>query len=73
MKNISIALLHYPVYNKNKEIVASSVTNFDIHDIARCARTYGINKYFIVHPQKKPKGFYFPAYIFLAGWLWKRI
>ncbi len=57
MKNISIALLHYPVYNKNKEIVASSVTNFDIHDIARCARTYGINKYFIVHPQKSQRDF----------------
>ena len=50
-------MLHYPVNNKNKEIVASSVTNFDIHDISRCARTYGINKYFIVHPQKSQRDF----------------
>lgn len=57
MKNISIALIHYPVYNKKKEIVASSITNFDIHDIARCARTYGVKKYFIIHPQKSQRDF----------------
>ncbi len=57
MKNFSIALMHYPVYNKKKDIVASSVTNLDIHDIARCARTYGIHKYFIVHPQKFQRDF----------------
>lgn len=57
MKNFSIALIHYPVYNKKKETVASSVTNLDIHDIARCARTYGLHKYFIVHPQKFQRDF----------------
>lgn len=57
MKNFSIALIHYPVYNKKKEIVASSVTNLDIHDIARCARTYGLHKYFIVHPHQFQRDF----------------
>ena len=45
---IYVALIHYPVYNKNDEIVATSVTNFDIHDISRTCRTYDIKKYFIV-------------------------
>jgi hypothetical protein len=32
------------------EIVTTSVTNYDIHDIARVARTYSVKKYFIIHP-----------------------
>ncbi len=57
MKNFSIALIHYPVLNKKGDIVASSVTNFDIHDIARCARTFGLSKYFIVHPHQSQRDF----------------
>lgn len=47
---IFLGLVHYPVYNKNQEIVATSVTNFDIHDISRSCRTYDINKYYIITP-----------------------
>ena len=45
-----LGLVHYPIYDKRKEIVASAVTNFDIHDIARCARTFGVGGFFIVTP-----------------------
>ncbi|WP_314010813.1 RNA methyltransferase [Pseudostreptobacillus hongkongensis] len=48
--NVFLGLVHYPVYNKNSEVVATSVTNFDIHDISRSCRTYDINKYFIITP-----------------------
>ncbi len=48
--NIFIGLLHYPVYNKNMEIISTSVTNLDIHDIARTACTYNVRKYYIIHP-----------------------
>lgn len=47
---LSIALLHYPMVNKRGDAVATSVTNFDIHDIARAARTYGVERYYIVTP-----------------------
>lgn len=47
---IYIALVHYPVYNKNKEIVTTCITGFDLHDIARTALTFGITKYFVVNP-----------------------
>ena len=47
---IYIALLHFPVYNKNKEAVTTCITGFDLHDIARSACTYGIKKYFVVNP-----------------------
>lgn len=48
--NVSIALLHYPVYDKNRQVVATAVTNLDIHDIARAARTFGLFRYFVVTP-----------------------
>lgn len=47
---VYITLLHYPVYNKNKETVTTCITGFDLHDIARSACTYGIKKYFVVNP-----------------------
>lgn len=50
MCSLSIALIHYPVYDKNRIVVTTAVTNYDIHDIARVARTYEIEHYFIVSP-----------------------
>jgi hypothetical protein len=47
---LSIALIHYPVFDKNSDVVATAVTNLDIHDIARSARTYGVSRYYIVTP-----------------------
>ncbi len=49
VREVYIALVHWPVYDAKRKIVATNVTNFDIHDIARAARTYGVKKYFIVH------------------------
>lgn len=46
----SVALLHHPVYNKHREVVATAVTNLDIHDIARASRTFGADRYYIVTP-----------------------
>jgi len=48
--NLYVALIHYPVINRNKEIVTSSVTNLDLHDIARASKTFGLAGYFVVHP-----------------------
>lgn len=51
MRNsVYVALVHYPVYNKEGKIIATSVTNLDIHDISRSARTYNLQKYYIVTP-----------------------
>jgi hypothetical protein len=36
--------------NKRKEVVATSVTNLDLHDISRAARTYNAEGFFVVHP-----------------------
>jgi len=45
-----IALLHYPVYNKNGRIVSTAIANMDIHDIARVAKTYAASGFYIVNP-----------------------
>jgi hypothetical protein len=47
---LAVALVHYPTVNKEGKLVTTSVTNFDIHDIARACRTYGVERYFIVTP-----------------------
>jgi len=47
---IDIALIHYPVINKTGDTIGSAVTNLDVHDIARAARTFGVDNYYIVTP-----------------------
>jgi hypothetical protein len=47
---VYLGLVHHPIYNKNGEVIATALTNFDMHDIARSARTYDIKRYYIIHP-----------------------
>ncbi|MBN2343044.1 MAG: RNA methyltransferase [Deltaproteobacteria bacterium] len=47
---VHICLLHYPVVNKAGDVVATAVTNLDIHDNARSARTFGVKSYHVVTP-----------------------
>ena len=51
--DIYIALVHYPVLNKNGETVTTSITNLDVHDIARVAKTIGIKEYYLISPIKE--------------------
>jgi len=50
MGNLYVGLLHFPMRNRRGEIVATSTTSMDVHDIARSARTYAVNRYFVVTP-----------------------
>ena len=50
MAPLYLALLHFPVYDKNGQVVTTAVTHMDIHDIARSARTFGLKGYFVVSP-----------------------
>ena len=52
-----IALLHYPVYNRNYEAITSAITNFDLHDISRLGRTYGVKRFFVVTPLEEQRKF----------------
>ncbi len=50
--NVYVALLHYPVSDRRGDTVTSSITNLDIHDIARTCRTYGVAGFYVVNPVK---------------------
>ena len=50
MAELYVGLVHYPIYNKRMHVIASAVTNFDIHDISRTCRTYDVKRYYIIHP-----------------------
>jgi hypothetical protein len=45
-----IALLHYPVINKEGKVVATAIANMDLHDIARTAKTFGVEKFYVINP-----------------------
>ena len=50
-----MALVHFPVVNKHAETVAAAVTNLDLHDIARSAKTYGVKSFHVVTPLSDQK------------------
>jgi hypothetical protein len=52
MADLYVVLLHHPVVNKNGLVVTTALTNMDIHDIARTARTYGVRRFYVAHPVK---------------------
>ena len=49
-RNLYVALIHWPVMNKQGEMTAVSLTNLDIHDIARVCHSYGLGGYFLSTP-----------------------
>jgi len=47
---VALGLVHHPIVDREKRVVATNITNFDIHDIARACTVYGIEKYYLIHP-----------------------
>jgi hypothetical protein len=45
-----IALLHYPMVDREGKVVATALTPINVPDIARTACTYGVRRYFVVTP-----------------------
>lgn len=50
MRTLAIALVHHPVLDAKGATSTTTVTNLDVHDLARSARTFGCDGYFVVHP-----------------------
>lgn len=48
LEKVYVALIHYPIKGKDGSIISTAVTNLDVHDIARTARTYNLKGYYIV-------------------------
>lgn len=47
---LAIALVHHPCVDRAGDIYTTSVTNLDVHDIARTSRTYDVDAFYIVTP-----------------------
>ncbi len=50
MSQLALALLHYPVLDRQGRVITTAVTNLDLHDLARTGRTYGISRLYVVTP-----------------------
>ncbi len=50
INDLFAGLVHHPVYNKFGEVVTTSITNLDIHDISRSCYTFGVKKFFVITP-----------------------
>ncbi|MFP4588342.1 MAG: RNA methyltransferase [Candidatus Bipolaricaulota bacterium] len=55
MGNLYVGLLHHPMRNRQGEIVTTSMTSMDVHDIARTARTYDVLQYYIITPHQSQR------------------
>lgn len=50
---VFVALVHFPVYNKARQVVATSLTTLNLHDLARLAVTYGTQGCYVVTPLRR--------------------
>ncbi|HJL15824.1 MAG TPA: RNA methyltransferase [Sandaracinaceae bacterium LLY-WYZ-13_1] len=50
MSAVYVALVHHPVRDRAGDTITTAVTNLDVHDLARSARTYDVDGYFVVVP-----------------------
>ncbi|MDR2075803.1 MAG: tRNA (guanosine(37)-N1)-methyltransferase TrmD [Desulfovibrio sp.] len=49
-RNLYCGLVHYPVLDREGNSVAVSLTNLDVHDIARSSCAYGLGGYYVLTP-----------------------
>jgi len=50
LQPLAAVLVHTPVVDRRGDRVTTAVTNLDLHDIARSARTYGLKRFYVVTP-----------------------
>jgi hypothetical protein len=53
--DLYMALLHYPVYNRTGRVIATAVTNVDVHDMSRVGATYDVKGVFLVTPVEQQR------------------
>ncbi len=50
MRSVGLALIHHPVLGRNGDVLTTTLTNLDVHDISRSVRAYGLEAFYAVHP-----------------------
>ena len=53
MGAVYLAIIHYPVLDKRGDTVATSLTNLELHDVARSCMTFGVELCYIVSPLRR--------------------
>jgi len=48
--SVYVALIHYPVYDRKRLPITTSIKGIDLHDISRTCKTYGVKAYYVVQP-----------------------
>lgn len=46
---VAVGLVHWPVLDRAGTHVCTNITNFDIHDIARACRSFGVESYYLIN------------------------
>jgi len=59
-----VGLVHYPVFDKNRKIVTTSITNMDVHDISRTCCAYGVRNYFVINQLESQRELFFKIMAF---------
>lgn len=52
-RSLSFCLFHYPVRLEDGRMGVSSLTNLDVHDIARVSQSYGMGPFFVLTPDAR--------------------
>ena len=47
---VAVTLVHWPVYDRQGQVVTTAITNVDLHDLARISRTFGAAPCYIATP-----------------------
>ena len=50
MRAVALALVHHPVLGRSGEVLTTTITTLDLHDLARCARVYELLQFYAIHP-----------------------
>ena len=50
MSLVALALIHHPVLGRQGEVLTTTITTLDLHDLTRSACTYGLERVYAVHP-----------------------
>jgi hypothetical protein len=50
MRRAAVALIHHPVLGREGQVLTTTVTNLDVHDLARAVCVYGLEALYVVHP-----------------------
>ena len=53
--HLFVALLHFPVYNRSREVVTTSLTTINLHDLARLVTTYDVMGCYVVTPLRRQR------------------